>query len=299
MQKRKISPAKILGLIGIVASLIAYAYRPSFPTPDKLFVFLVFIFMTVGQAREMIKRFLPFVAIMLVYESFRSIADKLNTHVDYLLAPHFDRWLFGNLPTVYLQDWLWRGRVSWYDYALYIPYLMHFILPLGLAVLVWQTREHWYWRVVWTYLATAFGAFLTFFLLPAAPPWLASQNNYIPHIERISSDVWAGLGIRNFPSFYNHITPNEVAAVPSLHAAWAVLLVIFVYKIYGRWWALAASIYPLLIFVGTIYEGEHYAFDVLAGLAYAVAGYKITPYIMSRLRSLKLPKTPTINLQKR
>jgi hypothetical protein len=299
MAKNKISAPKLIGVAGIAACLAAYALRPSFPTPDKLFIFLLFVFMALGQAREMIKRLFPFVAIMLVYESFRSVADKLNTHVDYLLAPHADRLLFGKLPTVYLQDWLWRGRTSWYDYVLYIPYLLHFILPLGLAVAVWQTRERWYWRVVWTYLVVAFGAFLTFFLFPAAPPWLASQNHYIPHIERISSDVWAGLGIHDFPSVYNHIAPNAVAAIPSLHAAWAVLFVVFIYKIYGRRWAVLASIYPLLIFSGTIYEGEHYAFDVLAGTVYAAAGYKATPYIMEKAGVLrtKLPSLATLKNQ--
>jgi membrane-associated phospholipid phosphatase len=122
--------------------------------------------------------------------------------------------------------------------------------------------------------------------MPTAPPWLASQNHYIPHIERISTDVWFGLGLHNFPSVYNHITPNQVAAVPSLHAAWAVLLVIFVYKLYGRSWALLSTIYPLLIFVGTIYEGEHYAFDVIVGIVYGLAGYKITPFIMAKSQRL-------------
>jgi membrane-associated phospholipid phosphatase len=161
-----------------------------------------------------------------------------------------------------------------------------------LAILVWKTRESQYWRVVSTYLVVAFGAFVTFFLLPSAPPWLASQNHYIQPITRISSDVWAGLGLEDFPSVYNHITPNPVAAIPSLHAAWAVLLLIFVYKLYGRRWAVLAAAYPLLIFFGTIYEGEHYAFDVIAGIAYAVAGYVLTPYIMrcTKLLYSKLPQ---------
>jgi membrane-associated phospholipid phosphatase len=249
--------------------------------------------MAYGQAWQLFKRLFPFVAIILIYESFRSVADRLNTHVNYLLAPHVDKFLFGNLPTVYLQNWWWKGHTSWYDYVLYIPYLFHFILPLGLAILVWKTREKQYWRVVSTYLVVAFGAFATFFIMPAAPPWLASQNHYIQPITRISSDVWAGLGLRDFPSFYNHITPNEVAAVPSLHAAWAVLLVIFVYKLYGRRWAMLAAVYPLLIFIGTIYEGEHYAFDVITGIIYALAGYLVTPYLMRAVKSiiLRLPDT--------
>ncbi len=282
---------KIIGIVGAVLGLLIFIHRPSFPTPDKIFVFLLFLFMGFGQAWQLFKRLFPFVAVILVYESFRSVADKLNTHVDYSLAPHFDRLIFGNLPTIYLQDWLWKGHTSWYDYVLYVPYLLHFILPFGLALLVWKTRESHYWRVVSTYLVVAFGAFFTFFLLPAAPPWLASQNHYIPHIERISSDVWAGLGLHDFPSVYNHITPNSVAAVPSLHAAWATLLLIFVYKLYGRRWAVLAAIYPLLIFVGTVYEGEHYVFDIIAGIIYAMAGYLATPYLMKQTKKLygKLP----------
>lgn len=294
-----INAKKPLRAAGIILSLLIIAefiIRPSFPTPDKLFIFIFCIFLAYGQAWALFKRLFPFVAVILAYESFRSVADKLNTHVNYLLAPHIDKFLFGNLPTVYLQNWLWHGHTSWYDYALYIPYLLHFILPLGLAILVWKTREKFYWRVVSTYLVVAFGAFLTFFIIPAAPPWLASQNHYIQPITRISSDVWAGLGLHNFPSFYNHISPNQVAAIPSLHSAWAVLLLIFVYKLYGRRWAALAGIYPLLIFVGTIYEGEHYAFDVIAGIIYAIAGYFATPHFMnyaSRLRA-KLAKRPFI-----
>jgi hypothetical protein len=289
--------AKVIGLVGTLACIALFIHRPSFPTPDKLFIFLVFLFMAFSQAWQLIKHIFPFVAVILAYESFRSIADKLNTHVDYLLAPHIDKLLFGNLPTIYLQDWLWRGHTSWYDYVLYIPYLFHFIIPFFLAILVWKTRESFYWRGVTTYLLVASGAFLTFFLFPAAPPWLASQNHYIPHIARISSQVWAGLGLHDFPSVYNHLTPNPVAAIPSLHAAWAVLFFLFVLKLYGRRWAALAAIYPVLIFVGTVYEAEHYVFDILAGVIYAILGYLLAPHLIAWLvkRWRNLMKTKLVN----
>ncbi len=243
---------------------------------------MVFIFMIFAQALAMLVRFGPFVLVLLAYESFRSVADQLNTHVNYTLAPHFDNVIFGNLPTIYLQNWLWRGHVRWYDFALYIPYMLHFVIPILLGILIWKTKAKLYWRVVSTYLVSAFMAFFTFLLFPAAPPWLASDGHYIAHISRISSDVWFALGIKNFPSFYNEITPNSVAAIPSLHAAWATLLVIFVFKFYGRRWGALSLLYPFAIFIGTIYQGEHYAFDVIAGAGYAVAAYKITPYLMKQ-----------------
>lgn len=271
---------RAVGLLGTVLCIALFVRAPSFPTPDKLVIFLAFVFMIFNQAWAMLKRLLPFVIILLFYESFRGLAHQINKNVNYYLAPHFDKFVFRQLPTITLQHWLWKGRTSWYDYVFYLAYMMHFIFPIGLAILVWKTREKFYWRVVSTYLVVAFSSFITFFLLPAAPPWLASQNHYIEPIRRISSDVWAGLGLHNFPSVYNHISPNPVAAIPSLHAAWATLLVIFVYRLYGLRWSIVAGIYPLLIYVGTVYQGEHYAFDVIAGIIYASLGYLLTPYVM-------------------
>lgn len=228
----------------------------------------------------MVTRFGLFVLILLVYESFRSVADQLNSRVDYSLAPHADRLLFGDLPTVYLQNWLWHGAVRWYDFALYLPYLLHFVLPIALGVLVWKTRDKHYWRLINTYLVSAFMAFFTFLLFPAAPPWLAAQNHFIEPIQRISSDVWFNLGIKDFPSFYNEITPNIVAAVPSLHVIWAVLFSIFIFKLFGRRWGSLSLLYPAAIAFGTVYQGEHYAFDVILGIVYAIAAYLLTPYLM-------------------
>ncbi len=290
-QKQKV--VKTIGIVGAISLAIYFAKNPSFPTPDKLIVFLVFVFAAFGQTAEGLRRFGPFIVLLLIYESFRSVADKLNSHVDYLTAPHFDSRLFGNLPTVYLQNLLWSGHVRWYDYLLYLPYFLHFVMPLCLGIIVWRTKDNMFWRVMNTYLFVAFAAFLTFLLIPAAPPWLAAQNHYIQPIVRVSGEVWQNLGIHNFPSFYNHISPNPVAAIPSLHAAWATLLLIFVYKLYGRRWAALSALYPIAIFFGTIYDGEHYFFDVLVGIIYAVAGYLIVPKLMhgySEFRNHRQPR---------
>ena len=240
--------------------------------------------MSFSQAKVMLKRLLPFVVILLVYESFRSVADSLNTHVNYTFAPHVDRLLFGNLPTVYLQNWLWHGHVQWYDILLYIPYLLFFIIPLALAILIWKTRDKYYWEVVITYLAVFFAGFLTFLLFPAAPPWLAAQNHVIQPIVRISSNVWASMGLHNFPSFYNHISPNPVAAIPSLHGACGALFSLFVFKIYGRRWGYISLLYPVLLIIGVVYEGEHYAFDVIVGIIYGVIGFILVPKAIPALR---------------
>lgn len=278
---------KVIGVLGTIASLAIFIRNPSFPTPDKLLVFLTFVFMIFGQAIEMLKRFLPFVLILLAYESFRGIADGLNHRVEYLWMPHMDRLLFGGtLPTVMLQNWLWHDHIMWYDYAFYLPYLLHFVLPISLALYVWKRRVKMYWNVVTTYVVTSFSAFLVFLAFPAAPPWMASQLGYIEHIRRVSSDVWATLGIHDFPSFYNDISPNPVAAVPSLHAAYATIFALYITTLFKSKWRFVAWVYPVLIWVGTVYQGEHYAIDEILGALLGAGVFLATPFIARKLSEI-------------
>ncbi len=273
---------KITGVVGTVVLAVIFIRRPSFPSPDKLLVFLTFFFMIFGQAKAMLKRFLPFVLLLLVYESFRGLAAQLNSHVNYLWMPAADRWLFGELPTITLQRWLWHNHVQWYDFFVYIFYMLHFVLPLGLALLIWKTREKYYWQYMCTYVMLSFAGFLTYLLFPAAPPWMAADKGLIPPISRISSDVWAALGINDFPTLYHRIAPNPVAAVPSLHAAYATLFTIFVTKLFGKKWGVLSLVYPFSIFFGTVYQGEHYAIDAILGIIYAVAAFMLTALLFRR-----------------
>jgi hypothetical protein len=277
--------AKILRGVGIAGTILCIAVfirEPSWPTPDKLLVFLTFIFMIFGRALTMLKHMLPFVGLLLLYETFRGIVPSLNSHVHYRLMIDVDRFLFHGLPTAHLQHLLWHGHIQWYDFVFYLAYMLHFVLPISLALLIWKYHDSHYWQFVATYATVSFAGFLTFLLYPAAPPWLAVQNGYIEPVRRISSDVWWGLGIHDFPTVYNKISPNPVAAVPSLHAEYATLLIIFVYKYFGKKWAAIACIYPFLIYVGTVYMGEHYAFDELLGIVYAVAGYAAVAFAFKR-----------------
>ena len=284
---------RILGALGTLACIIIFIREPSWPTPDELLVFITVTFMMFGQGWAVLKRFAPFVAALLLYESFRGLVPSLNTNVHYHELINADRFLFfGHLPTTLLQNVLWNGSVQWYDFVFYLAYMMHFILPFGLALLIWKTHEKHYWQYVATFLSVSFAGFITFLAFPAAPPWMAARDGLIEPITRISSNVWFALGIHDFPSVYNKISPNPVAAMPSLHAAYATLFFIFVYKIYGKKWALLAALYPLLIYIGTIYQGEHYAIDEIIGALYAVIAYFAAAYIFTRFRRKKEVSQP-------
>lgn len=288
--------ARIVGLIGAITSLTIFVLEPSFPTPDKLVVFATFIFMIFGQGWQMLKQILPFVGLLLVYESFRGIVPSLNGHVNYLFLPDADKFLTaGNLPTQVLQNLWWHGYVQWYDFVFYLTYMLHFVLPFALALIVWKLKPQHYWRYITAFLAVSFAGFITYLLFPAAPPWMSSDLGLIEPVTRVSSDVWQALGVQDFPSIYNKIAANPVAAFPSLHAAYATLFALFVTTLWKSRWRWLSWVYPFLIYLGTIYMGEHYLIDEIAGAAYAIGVFLAAPYILRCIKRVyqHIKKGPT------
>jgi len=205
--------------------------------------------------------------------------------VHFLEMPNFDTWLFGgNLPTATLQSWWWHGTVQWYDFYFYFLYTIHFLAPVVLAIIIWKLHPRLYWRYVAALVGLSFAAFITFVLFPAAPPWMASDMHYIQPIHRISTDIWYAMGVHDFSELYSKISPNAVAAVPSLHSAYPLLFTLFVWRMFSfkkTWWML---IYPVSMWIGVVYMGEHYVFDVIAGALYAALAYFVTMKIFDALR---------------
>jgi hypothetical protein len=292
-QSYKNNPRLFIIRAAIVAGVtLAFVITRTFPTPDILFIVLLLVAIAFGQTRPFILRFLPFVALLLVYDSFRGIADDLNknVHVHEMIA--FDHWLFGGyLPTTVLQDWWWQGSVSWHDFYFYFLYTIHFAVPFMLAIIIWRMRSALYWQYVWAFVGLSFAAFVTYVIFPAAPPWMAAQNGIIDPIAHISSEIWVAVGINNYSAVYNSLSPNLVAAVPSLHAAYPTLVVLYLIKLFGFkkvWWAM---FYPLSVWLGIIYLGEHWVVDVILGAAYALAAFQVSELVfehwLKRKRQLK------------
>jgi membrane-associated phospholipid phosphatase len=92
--------------------------------------------------------------------------------------------------------------------------------------------------------------------------------------------VWAAFGVQNFSSYYQRLSPNAVAAMPSLHAAYPFFFALIIRKIWGNKWFYLSLIYPVSIWVGIVYLGEHYVVDVLAGIVYAIGAFAAAPYVL-------------------
>jgi PAP2 superfamily len=262
-------------LRALVVAILLYVFivKRIFWTPDTLFIAFAILFVVFGQAKAFVIRFLPFMSLLVIYDSFRGLADNLNKSVHFTPMITADKWPFhGTLPTTWLQQHLWHGHVLWYDFYFYFLYTIHFVMPVALAILIWKKRDEVYWPFVVALVGLSFMAFVTYIVFPAAPPWMAAEHGLIG-VHHISSEIWAVMGVENFSEVYSKLSPNEVAAVPSLHAAYPTLFILFLAKLFGwrkMWWV---ALYPLSLWFGVVYLGEHYVIDVLLGILYAVLAY--------------------------
>jgi len=99
-------------------------------------------------------------------------------------------------------------------------------------------------------------------------------------VRHLPSDAPIGLA-------YTHFNANEVAAVPSLHAALPMLVALILVRLLGVR-ALLAVLYPLLMGFNLVYLGEHYVFDVLAGYAVALAAFLLI-WVLPDVLPLRVP----------
>jgi hypothetical protein len=194
-----------------------------------------------------------------------------------------DELLFGYLPTIKLQASLFDGvTLHWYDYMAVTLYISHFVIPMVVAFIFWIYDRKIFKSFTMTFLLLSYLAFFTFILFPAMPPWMASNQGYIPPLKKIMDQVMASFAHPiDVPSVYRFFGANLVAAVPSLHAAYPLLIFLFLHKKFKSW-ALLSLPYVFGVWFAVMYLGEHYAIDVIIGIIYACVAYLIISFLEKR-----------------
>ncbi len=221
---------------------------------------------------------LPLIAALMVYDYTRDLADKLGMPLRMHELVTADRWMFGGtLPTIWLQDHLaGDGQPSWTP-IIGVVYTTHFILPWAVAAIFYVYSRPLWVRYMRRILLLSYLALVTYVLVPAAPPWYAGREGAIPeHVRRISG---FGLGVvdPNVSAQWLEDHGNYVAAVPSLHTAFSVLVAATLWPLTRHWWLRAILvIYPCAMGFTLVYGGEHWVFDVLLGGGYTAFTILIT-----------------------
>ena len=96
----------------------------------------------------------------------------------------------------------------------------------------------------------------------------------MPATVRVVREVWLSLGLDNVAAVFgeksNYAFP--VGALPSLHAAWPFMIMLFFWPRAGRWRILLVT-YTLAMAFTLVYTADHFVFDILMGWTYATVVY--------------------------
>ena len=138
------------------------------------------------------------------------------------------------------------------------------VLPGALWMLHRKARPH-YVLLRNTVLATWLLSIPVYGLFPVAPPRLAG----IGMVDTISSQTGFAMDSSLTTSFY-----NELAAVPSLHVGFAFAIGIVVASATSnRWLKVAGHLWGPTVALAVVATGNHYVFDIAAGMVAAAIGY--------------------------
>jgi hypothetical protein len=256
-------------------------------TPDVLLIGLGLAAVILGRGRLFIRDWVPFIGLFLAYELMRGYADDINRVVHEADVLGLERWLFGGyLPTQVLQDLFHPAAgLDWVAMAGTVFYFLHFPLPLAVAFLLWVRRRRAYYDFIAAFIVLSMAGFLTYLVLPVAPPWYAAQDGLIngpdglPAITYLKSQGFNDIArLFGFEGRYLYsytiyeINPNAVAAFPSLHAGYPFLAFLFARRAFGRaGWLMA--IYTACVWFAIVYLADHYVVDIVGGVAYASVAY--------------------------
>lgn len=159
-----------------------------------------------------------------------------------------DRWLAGH-------HTLATALSYYYDNA-------HFIVTLGLLGYLWWRRADIYRPLRSSLVLVNLLGFIVFWLYPVAPPRM------LPGF----TDIVASSGtIGSWHTGSLASDANQLAAMPSLHMAWALWCTLVLWQLSARPAVrVLACAYPLLTTFAVLATGNHYVLDIAGGVAVLV-----------------------------
>jgi hypothetical protein len=159
--------------------------------------------------------------------------------------------------------------------------VLHFAGTAGVLTWVHHRRPHAFPFLRTTLIVSTGLALAGYVLYPAAPPRLAN----IGFADTVTTHTGLNLSSDLLGSLY-----NPIAAVPSLHFGYSLIVGVAVAQLASRRWVRrVGAAYPALMLLIIVATGNHFLFDAAAGGLVVVSGWLVA----SRLRA---PATAPVRL---
>jgi hypothetical protein len=280
-----------IGWALLIASLVVYFFVAGIPwSLDWVFIYITagLIISSLGSGvkwRRLLQDWLPLFLVLTGYGLLRGYAA--HTLWGPLVKPQvwFDTHIFGGVaPTVQLQRWLYTPGLHFWDYLCWCCYMSHFFTSFIIAGVLWKTNYFKFKRFVPLFVALTFAGYVTYVLYPAMPPWLAAQTGNLPHVTRIIPLVLDHMHLHTGAAIFTggNKFDNNVAAMPSLHGGYPMLICLFFWKEASTRKRILLAAYPICMAFTLVYTGEHFVIDIFVGWLYAAATFYFGSKLLDR-----------------
>lgn len=216
-----------------------------------------------------------YIGAFAIFSVARSFADEtgIPIHVDDLIVAE-KTLTFGTVPTVWLQDQMFDpARIGWVDRATTYIHWSYFVLPHIFAAHLFLGQRQLFERYVLLFVGVLSVGLLIYFIFPAAPPWVASLTGSLDPTHKVVTEVGSEFNVNLYARFESSIrSSNPVAAMPSIHMAISVLVMLMAFHL-NRVLGGIASLYAGAMGFSLVYLGEHYVLDIVAGVLVTVGVY--------------------------
>jgi hypothetical protein len=141
-------------------------------------------------------------------------------------------------------------------------FLAHFIGSI--AFLSWLYVRHFdhYGRVRRVMFGTTFTALALHVLFPLAPPRWFPDMGFVDTLQTYGPRIYDSEAITS--------TANQIAAMPSLHVAWALIGAWAIIKASASPWRWATIAHPLIMTAAVVLTANHWWLDAFAATALVV-----------------------------
>jgi len=186
-----------------------------------------------------------------------------------------------------VHDWFQGHSTPLLDLVCAVPYGTFLMVSFACAVWLYFRDYRRMLQFTWSFLALNLAAWTTYHLYPAAPPWYFHAHGCVvdalarpsagPNLTRV--DGW--LGVAYFAGMYGRAS-SVFGAMPSLHVAYALLVVVAGWSTFGWTLRSAAVLFFLLMAFSAAYLDHHWVLDIVAGIAYCAGVAGVARWITRR-----------------
>ncbi|WP_232835525.1 phosphatase PAP2 family protein [Actinocorallia populi] len=151
---------------------------------------------------------------------------------------------------------------QWLATAANLFYLSaHFVVTIGVVAWLYRSRPlHYAWLRTGIMAATGL-ALIGFWLFPLAPPRFLPEHGFVDPVVFFDTPGLYSSGASTAMS-------NQYAAMPSMHAGWALWCGIALALLGRAWWVRTLGVlYPVVTVLVIMATANHYVLDAVAGAA--------------------------------